>query len=74
MIHTHAEISFRIRRFAAYFLQVYSFVLIACLARGTSWNQVLFNSALWAGPATALFIATRVYALNKGTRQEATQL
>jgi hypothetical protein len=68
MIHAQSELSFRIRRFAAYFLQAYAFVLIACLAHSTSWSQILFDSALWAGLGTALLIviAPRAYVLSKG--------
>jgi hypothetical protein len=45
-------------RFTTYFLQAYAFVLIASRARGTSWSQVLVDSALWAGVGTALLIAS----------------
>jgi len=63
MIHAQANVSFRIRRFVAYFLQAYAFVLIACLARSTSWSQILFDSAFWAGLGSALLlvIAPRAY-------------
>jgi len=57
MIHAPAALSFKIRRFAAYFLQAYAFVLIASLTRSTSWSQLLLESALWAGLGTALLIA-----------------
>lgn len=69
MIHARAEISFRIKRFAAYFLQIYVCVLIANLARGTSWAQILFDSVLWAGLATALFIVVREHVPKLGKNQ-----
>jgi hypothetical protein len=65
MIPAQSTLSSRTRRFVAIFLPAFVFILIARLAQGSSLNQVLCNSVMWASVATAFWITIRTHMSGK---------
>ena len=57
-------------RFLVVFAGTFIVLFLVSLARGRGWQQAGTESAIWAGIATAIFIATRVYRLRKGQHCE----
>lgn len=57
---------FWIRRFFLVYLGGFAVLVVAGLIRSRPWEVVLGDSALWAGLAAGLFIATRLYHSRKG--------
>jgi len=66
-------LSFWIRRFITVFAGVFLVLFAVGLVKGRSLPQVAFESAVWSGAATSLFVATRLYHLSKGRRCELCQ-
>jgi hypothetical protein len=63
-------ISFWIKRFLVMFTGVFVILLAVALLRDRAMARAVSESALWAGIATAVFIASRIYHLRRGRHCE----
>jgi hypothetical protein len=63
-------ISFWIKRFLVVFAGVFAILLTVALLRERTLARAVSESALWAGIATAVFVATRIYHLRRGRHCE----
>jgi hypothetical protein len=63
-------LTFWIKRFLTVFTGAFVVLLALALLRGRGWERAVGESALWAGIATVLFTATRVYRSRRGEHCE----
>jgi len=63
-------LSFWIKRFVTVFLGAFALLLIAGSLRGRTFATAAAESALWAGIAATIFLATRIYRSRKGQHCE----
>ena len=64
--NTTMPLSFWIKRFVTVFLGAFAVLLVVGLLKGRAVATAAAKSALWAGIATTIFIATRIYYSRKG--------
>jgi predicted lipid-binding transport protein (Tim44 family) len=63
-------LSFWIKRFVTVFLGTFVILLVVGMLKGRAFAAAASESALWAGIAATIFIATRVYRSRRGQHCE----
>lgn len=63
-------LSFWIKRFVTVFLGAFIVLLAVGILKGRAFATAATESALWAGIAATIFIATRIYRSKKGQHCE----
>jgi len=64
------SLAFWIKRFLVVFTGAFGVLVAVALLRGRGWERATAESALWAGIATVVFTATRVYRSRRGEHCE----
>lgn len=63
-------LSFWIKRFMSVFLGAFAVLLVVGILKGRAFATAAPESALWAGIAATIFLATRIYRSRKGQHCE----
>jgi predicted lipid-binding transport protein (Tim44 family) len=63
-------LSFWIKRFVTMFLGTFAVLLVVGMLKGRAFATAASESALWAGIAATIFIATRIYRSRRGQHCE----
>jgi hypothetical protein len=63
-------LSFWIKRFVTVFLGAFVVLIVVGMLKGRAFANAASESALWAGIAATIFIATRIYRSRRGQHCE----